>query len=109
LFSVPACYKINKGWNKALLRDAMVGVLPDEIRLRKDKLGFSTPEYMWISSINQQLKKVVAGYDDNFGIIDRSKLLQNWEKIFQSNDLKQQHFAFKYATYLMWKDRFGLG
>ncbi len=38
---------INNGWTKHILREAMRGILPEEIRLRKDKIGFMTPEDEW--------------------------------------------------------------
>jgi asparagine synthase (glutamine-hydrolysing) len=38
---------INRGETKYLLREAMRGTLPDEIRTRQDKVGFGTPEGEW--------------------------------------------------------------
>ncbi len=38
---------INKGMTKAILRDAMKNTLPEKIRLRKDKIGFGTPQDEW--------------------------------------------------------------
>ncbi|MBL7909540.1 MAG: asparagine synthase (glutamine-hydrolyzing) [Bacteroidia bacterium] len=38
---------IKKGMTKFILRDAMKGVLPEKIRVRKDKMGFGTPEDEW--------------------------------------------------------------
>jgi asparagine synthase (glutamine-hydrolysing) len=44
----PASLKMHDGWSKWLLRAALQGTLPDKIRLRKTKLGFSTPEPEWV-------------------------------------------------------------
>lgn len=38
---------INKGMTKHILREAMIGTLPEKIRLRKDKIGFGTPQDEW--------------------------------------------------------------
>jgi len=38
---------INNGVTKYILREAMKGILPEKIRLRMDKIGFSTPEDDW--------------------------------------------------------------
>lgn len=38
---------INKGMTKYYLREAMNGILPETIRMRKDKLGFGTPQDNW--------------------------------------------------------------
>lgn len=44
----PASFKMQDGWSKWILRAALKGTLPDKIRLRKTKLGFSTPEPAWV-------------------------------------------------------------
>ena len=48
VFSLPATLKIRNGWTKWILRQAMRGILPEEIRFRRDKLGFPTPERTWL-------------------------------------------------------------
>ena len=40
-------WKIRKGMTKYILREAMKGILPEKIRLRLDKIGFSTPQDEW--------------------------------------------------------------
>jgi len=41
---------IQKGMTKYILREAMKGILPEKIRLRRDKIGFGTPEAEWFKS-----------------------------------------------------------
>jgi asparagine synthase (glutamine-hydrolysing) len=38
------------GMTKVILREAMLGILPEKIRLRKDKIGFETPQYEWFKT-----------------------------------------------------------
>ncbi|MBK7410533.1 MAG: hypothetical protein IPJ40_22215 [Saprospirales bacterium] len=38
---------IQKGMTKHVLREAMKGTLPEQIRMRRDKVGFETPEAEW--------------------------------------------------------------
>lgn len=38
---------IRDGWTKYILREAMKGALPEKIRMRVDKNGFSTPQDEW--------------------------------------------------------------
>lgn len=40
--------RIRDGMTKAVLRDAMKGLVPEKIRLRRDKLGFGTPQAEWL-------------------------------------------------------------
>ncbi|MGH7254473.1 MAG: asparagine synthase (glutamine-hydrolyzing) [Nitrospirales bacterium] len=48
LMRVPAEYKLRHGLGKHVLREAMAGVLPEEVRTRRDKLGFATPQDRWL-------------------------------------------------------------
>lgn len=47
-FGEASCWRIHQGWTKWPLRQAMVGLVPDEIVWRKEKVGFETPEADWI-------------------------------------------------------------
>lgn len=40
--------RIRGGMTKTVLRDGMKGMVPEKIRLRKDKLGFGTPQDEWL-------------------------------------------------------------
>lgn len=37
------------GITKVIMRDAMKGILPEKIRMRMDKVGYSTPESVWFA------------------------------------------------------------
>ena len=45
--TLPDDFKIRDGWQKYILRHAM-GDMPDKIRFRKDKKGFTTPHEEWM-------------------------------------------------------------
>jgi len=42
--------KLRDGCTKWILREALKGVLPDRVRLRKRKLGFETPQREWLAA-----------------------------------------------------------
>lgn len=48
-FSIPENLKIRDGWQKWILRESMKE-LPEAIRYRKDKKGFTTPQDVWIKN-----------------------------------------------------------
>jgi len=54
IFSLPASFKIRKGWTKWLLRETMKDKLPAEITWRKDKTGFEPPQQLWMQNNNVQ-------------------------------------------------------
>jgi len=45
--SLPPEMVIRDGITKHILREAMSGTLPEKIRMRRDKIGFSTPQGAW--------------------------------------------------------------
>lgn len=45
---LPARYVYNNGVRKSVLRKAMHGTIPTDIENRKDKMGFVTPEEVWL-------------------------------------------------------------
>jgi asparagine synthase (glutamine-hydrolysing) len=47
-FSIPSTSKIRNGYTKAIVRDALKGFFPDEIRLLKRKIGFNSPFKEWL-------------------------------------------------------------
>jgi asparagine synthase (glutamine-hydrolysing) len=46
---LPDALKIGGGVTKRVLRDAMSGIVPDRTRDRVDKIGFETPEAVWMT------------------------------------------------------------
>jgi asparagine synthase (glutamine-hydrolysing) len=106
IFSLPANYKIYKGWSKSLLRNAMQGILPDAIKNRTDKMGFSTPQQTWLKEINLEMKSRISALMHTDNYVDAHKLLNDWETIFEGNNSKAQDFAWRYMNYLIWKEMF---
>jgi asparagine synthase (glutamine-hydrolysing) len=48
ILRLPDAAIIHQGWNRAIFRAAMEGTLPEKIRGRRWKVGFTTPESRWI-------------------------------------------------------------
>ena len=46
-FSLPGEWKLRGGWNKFVVREAMRGVIAENVRTRRDKMGFPTPSKNW--------------------------------------------------------------
>ena len=45
---LPDHLKISRGWSKFAMRQAMRGVVPDFVRLRRTKLRFAAPDRAWL-------------------------------------------------------------
>jgi asparagine synthase (glutamine-hydrolysing) len=51
VLGLPDSYKLHRGVTKRVLREGLRGVLPESIRDRMSKLGFSTPEEHWVRQV----------------------------------------------------------
>lgn len=49
VFTLPSHYKMNDGWSKLLLRKAQDAWLPADICWRREKVGYETPQKLWMS------------------------------------------------------------
>jgi asparagine synthase (glutamine-hydrolysing) len=49
VLSLPFSSKIGGGFTKKILRDSMKGILPEQIRSRKNKIGLNAPMQTWFS------------------------------------------------------------
>jgi asparagine synthase (glutamine-hydrolysing) len=60
VLSLPESAIIHNGWSRAILRDSMKGILPEKIRLRRWKVGFTTPEMRWIRQQRRFFEELVS-------------------------------------------------
>jgi asparagine synthase (glutamine-hydrolysing) len=75
--ALPASDLVRGGWTKAILRDSMAGVLPECVRLRRDKLGFATPEARWLREIAPRVREWLAP-GARVGHVIRPDVLADW-------------------------------
>ncbi|MCP4397487.1 MAG: asparagine synthase (glutamine-hydrolyzing) [bacterium] len=96
-FQIPSCYKIHNGWSKYLLRRAMKGTVPEPILLRKDKIGFATPERYWLQEIASDLKDYITSDIQEY--LDVKKLIDRWDTIFEH----QLPEIWRILNFAIWK------
>ncbi len=108
-FSLPANYKIRNGWSKFILRESIKGLVPESIRLRKDKKGFSIPQNKWLMEqetaffeLFQSLKHL-----DTNNLVQKELIESNWKVFFSDlKHSKEQDLIFRYVCYLSWLKQF---
>ena len=47
-FSLPWTSKVGGTYTKRIMRDALKGILPEQIRTRRDKIGWNAPMHEWL-------------------------------------------------------------
>jgi asparagine synthase (glutamine-hydrolysing) len=105
VFSLPTESKVGGGYTKRILREATKGVLPDETRLNKKKIGFNAPIVNWFDN---ELKEFMLEhiYSDSFlnsTYFDGKKLRIDFENFLNSKS-KNWDEAWKYwpPVHLTW-------
>jgi asparagine synthase (glutamine-hydrolysing) len=83
LVQAPPETKLNQGWTKHILRQAMAPLVPDAIIWRRDKQGFINPERSWLANeLRPTLTKLfnsdMLAYQS--GLLDRTALLLRYER-----------------------------
>jgi asparagine synthase (glutamine-hydrolysing) len=59
ILSLPTSAIIDHGWNRAVLRKALAKSLPDKVRRRRKKIGFTTPEFRWFRRQRASLQSLM--------------------------------------------------
>jgi len=54
--SVAPEYKITNGWTKNIIREGMKGIIPEQIRKRRNKIGFQVPQEKLLKSLLPEIK-----------------------------------------------------
>lgn len=75
MFALPNEQKIRNGTTKYVYRNAMQAILPDRIRMRKDKMGFVTPEEIWMkNALGSFVQDAIADLPDNDEVFNKEGL-----------------------------------
>lgn len=103
LLSLPEDYLISSsGESKYVFKEAMRGLVPDEILNRKDKVGFGTPMASWIKDFEPIISGILSkGNLDN--IFHRERLLVFLNNKFRNdNDMDWQ--LWRIINFIIWHD-----
>lgn len=104
VLSLPDEYKIREGRTKAVMREAMKGVLPDKIRLRMDKIGFETPEEVWLKKNRDSFyKRVEFAIEATNGIITK-EALKHLDEVISKN--RRDFSVWRIINFGIWYDLF---
>jgi asparagine synthase (glutamine-hydrolysing) len=105
MLNAPTFTKINKGWTKYALRQAMSNHLPKEILWRKDKKGFSIPQDSWIKNeLRVPILKEYFNEDSyifNEGLVSRSQLIKRFNSFASNNTHTQVWFRDIFAPFAL--------
>jgi hypothetical protein len=108
--SLPDHLKVNHGWSKFAVREAMVGVVPDAVRLRKTKLGFAAPDRAWLAGdLRGAITDLLSGELRCRRYVDAAAL-RRWYAASNANSTNTESYLglFRILSLEMWMRAFGL-
>lgn len=105
---LPDDAKIREGMTKRVLRDAMTGVLPEAVRTRTDKLGFVTPEEVWVkreapTAFREALERAV---EVSAGVV-RPSVLNGFDEVIAGRR-RFSHEWWRVISFGAWMERFAV-
>jgi asparagine synthase (glutamine-hydrolysing) len=107
LVQVPPELKLSKGMTKVMLRQAMAGVLPDDVRLRTDKMGFATPEDEWLRGPwRVQIESLLNSDRMRARHYWRVDVLKDWYRRYCDGNLAVGPAVWRWVNLELWLRRF---
>lgn len=78
-FSLPWTSKVGGGYTKRIMRDALKGILPEQIRTRRDKIGWNAPLHEWlkVGPLKEQMETLLSSKNYPKDVIDDWESFQN--------------------------------
>ena len=82
-YSLPEEYLVTaEGTTKAVLREAMRGLVPDAILDRRDKIAFNTPEKQWLGALRPWVESVIASEAAReIPVFQNGLLRREWDRV----------------------------
>ena len=99
VFSIEGNRKIRDGISKYLLREATKQYIPNEIYLRRDKIGFETPIKKWFASYKSLITSTIQ---DQIDFVEIDYLNLKFEELLE----KKPNFLLRLYSFAVWKKMF---
>lgn len=109
VLGLPDEYKLSGGVTKRVLRQGMSGILPDVIRERMDKLGFVTPEEIWLRETAPDLfrEKMNEAIAASGGILRKAEVNKMLEDMI-SGQLRFSFLPWRLISFGEWVKQFSV-
>jgi len=100
-FQLPFKYKIRNGVRKYILRESMKNVIPNQIYKRQDKMGFSSPEELWLKNNLKNIFKDELKEAGKIPFVD-SKSVDKYLQLFLKGEVKLDKALIRLINFNHW-------
>lgn len=108
VYNLPSDYKINLGITKYVMREGMKNVIPEKVVHRMDKLGFATPEDVWVRNNAQDYRRMLEEACNVLkNIIAKNIVLDSYDQQISMNKSLDRSFWCIICT-AKWVTRFNV-
>lgn len=104
LQSLPDEQKLYNGQTKVVMRGAMKGILPENVRMRMDKIGFETPEEVWEKEHQEEFRRLIQFSIESANGIITKNAVDFFENI--SSHQKLDFSIWRIINFGVWYDLF---
>lgn len=108
VMGLPDEYKLSRGITKRVLRESMNGVLPEMVRMRMSKLGFATPEEVWMKENSHIFEEKLRNCIEMTNGLLKDDGLNYWHDVVRG----KRNFDFtvwRMISFGLWMEKFGVG
>jgi asparagine synthase (glutamine-hydrolysing) len=103
VFSMEPGLFMDHGKNKFILRKAMEGILPDEVRNRSAKFGFPVPQVRWIyHNLREPIQDMLRVRNLGDGIFNAARLQARFDADLSAENSAAAGFWFRVVSFLLW-------
>lgn len=104
--ALPDNYKIEYGVTKKILRDGLASTLPKEIKNRMSKLGFVTPEEIWINDNPNLFRQLLEdSLESSHGVFNQKEVIHIFEEVI-SGKRKFDFWLWRVINFGQWMKLF---
>jgi len=107
-FKLPANFILRNGYTKYVYRKAVKGIIPERIRLRTDKRGFTMPDWQLLRGALPYVRSIIEGLSNNSEIYE----VRNIKNVILEN-IKSEHsyqpIIWRIVNAIVWQSKFGVG
>jgi asparagine synthase (glutamine-hydrolysing) len=107
IFSLKSEFILHNGYTKFAYREAMKGVIPDNIRNRRDKVGFYIDEYNLVNSMKDNFREMLMDITDGDKYYNKNYIIKKLDE----NSLNIQNYdniLWRIMNALTWKREFNI-
>lgn len=105
VMGLPSELILRDGYTKYALREALKNVVPESIRLRRDKIGFFVDEWALIKDSQQFVKNLIFDFKDEHGIFNLQGITEKLPDMLTSNE-KYNSIFWRTLNAVVWINKF---